>query len=121
MPSRVARQGYHSITPRIVVEDVAAQVDFLREVFGATGSIDPGRPAEIVIGNSLVMVSPAIERDPFRAFLYVYVDDADDAYRRALDAGADSLEEPLETPYGDRRAMVRDPFGNIFQMAHQVR
>lgn len=108
------------MTPRIVVEDVAAQVDFLRTVFGATGSVEPGRPAEIVIGNSLVMVSPVAERDPFGAFLYVYVDDADVVYRRALNAGAVSLEEPIDTPYGDRRAMVRDPFGNIFQIAHQV-
>ena len=66
------------------------------------------------------MISPAEDRDPFQAFLYVYVDDADDTYRRALDAGARSLEEPLDTPYGDRRAMVRDPFGNIFQIAHQL-
>ena len=120
MPSKSPRQGYHSLTPRIVVEDVEAQVNFLRTVFEATGSVEPGRPAEILIGNSLVMVSPTAERDPFQAFLYVYVDDADAAYRRALDAGALSLEEPLDTPYGDRRAMVRDPFGNIFQIAHQV-
>ena len=73
-----------------------------------------------MIGDSLVMVSPAVERDPFQAFLYVYVDDADLVYRRAVDSGALSLEEPLETPYGDRRAMVRDPFGNIFQIAHQL-
>jgi PhnB protein len=46
-------------------------------------------------------------------------DDADRAYRRALAAGAASLEEPLDTPYGDRRAMVRDPFGNVFQIAHR--
>ena len=120
MPAESPREGFHSVTPRIVVEDVAAQVKFLRTVFGATGSVEPGRPAEIRIGNSLVMISAADERDPFQAFLYVYVDDADATYRRALAAGALSVEEPLETPYGDRRAMVRDPFGNIFQMAHQV-
>jgi uncharacterized glyoxalase superfamily protein PhnB len=120
MPSKGPRDGFHSVTPRLVVDDVEGQVNFLRMVFGATGSVEPGRPAEILIGNSLVMVSPAVERDRFRAFLYVYVDDADAAYQRALDAGALSMEEPLETPYGDRRAMVRDPFGNIFQIAHQV-
>jgi PhnB protein len=114
------RQGYHSITPRIVVDDVAAQVRFLRTVFGATGSVEPGRPAEMLIGDSLVMVSPSVEREAFPAFLYVYVDDADAAYRRALEAGSRSVEEPVETPYGDRRAMVRDPFGNVFQIAHQV-
>jgi PhnB protein len=120
MSSKSPREGYHSVTPRMVVEDVGVQVSFLRTVFGATGSVEPGRPAEILIGNSLVLVSPAAERDRFPAFLYVYVDDADAAYRRALDAGALSVEEPLETPYGDRRAMVRDPSGNIFQIAHRI-
>ena len=93
MPSRSPRDGFHSVTPRIVVEDVEAQVNFLRAVFGATGSVEPGRPAEIRIGNSLVMVSGAVERDRFQGFLYVYVDDADTTYRRALDAGALSVEE----------------------------
>jgi PhnB protein len=120
MSSRGPRSGYHSVTPRIVVRDVVAQVDFLREVFGGTGDLEPGRPAEIHIGDSLVMVSPTTEREPFAAFLYVYVDDADATYSRALNAGAVSLEEPLDTPYGDRRAMVIDPLGNIFQIAHHV-
>ncbi|MDQ1501850.1 MAG: PhnB protein [Actinomycetota bacterium] len=114
------RAGYHSVTPRLVVSDVAAQVDFLRLVFGATGAVSPDRPAEIRVGDSLIMVSPATERDPFPGFLYVYVDDADEAYQRALAAGATPLEAPLDTPYGDRRAMVRDPFGNVFQLAHET-
>jgi PhnB protein len=118
--AKSSREGFHSVTTRIVVDDAAAQVEFLKTVFAATGSFEPGRPAEIRIGDSLVMISSAEDRDPFQAFLYVYVDDADDTYRRALDAGARSLEEPLDTPYGDRRAMVRDPFGNIFQIAHQL-
>jgi uncharacterized glyoxalase superfamily protein PhnB len=55
------------------------------------------------------------------AFLYLYVDDIDATYRRALDAGAMSLEEPQDTPYGDRRGMVEDPCGNIWQIAtHKV-
>jgi PhnB protein len=114
------RAGFRTVTPRIVVTDVEAQVEFLHAVFDATGDVTPERPAEIRIGDSLIMVSPATERDPFAAFLYIYVDDADHVYDRALAAGAASLEAPLDTPYGDRRAMVRDPFGNIFQIAHQV-
>jgi uncharacterized glyoxalase superfamily protein PhnB len=47
------------------------------------------------------------------------VDDADSAYQRALAAGATSLEEPRDTPYGDRRAIVRDPSGNVFQIAQR--
>ena len=50
----------------------------------------------------------------------MYVGDADLAYNRALNAGAMSLEAPFNTPYGDRRAMVRDPFGNVFQIAHRT-
>lgn len=104
----------------MVVGDVVAAVAFLRSVFGATGDVHAGRPAEIRIGDSLVMVTAAGEREPFPAFLYVYVDDADAAYGRALTAGATSVEPPLDTPYGDRRAMVRDPFGNVFQIARRT-
>jgi uncharacterized glyoxalase superfamily protein PhnB len=114
------RAGYRSVTPRLVVEDVEAQVMFLRDVFAAAGAVEPGRPAEVRIGDSVVMISSTAEREPIAAFLYVYVDDADEAFQRAVAAGATVLEEPLNTPYGDRRAMVRDPFGNIFQIAHPV-
>lgn len=110
--------GYRSITPRMVVSDAAAAVGFLHAVFDTTGELQPGRPAEIRIGDSLVMVSEADEREPFPAFLYIYVEDADLTYTKAIGAGATILEEPLDTPYGDRRAMVRDPWGNVFQIAH---
>jgi len=118
--SPAPRSGFHSVTPRIVVADAATQVAFLRAVFGATGEHHADRPAEMRIGDSVVMVTDAGVRDAFPAFLYVYVDDADTVYRRALAAGAASLEEPLDTPYGDRRAMVRDPFGNVWQIAHVI-
>jgi hypothetical protein len=57
------------------------------------------------------MVSDAGERRPMGAFLYVYVDDTDAVHRRAVDAGARSLEAPAEMPYGDRRCMVEDRWG----------
>jgi uncharacterized glyoxalase superfamily protein PhnB len=115
-----ARDGFHHVTPRMVVNDVAAQVEFLRAVFDATGDVVEGRPAEIAIGDSLVMVSDPSERELFPAFLYVYVTDADATYQRAVAAGATTIEEPVDQPYGDRRAMVRDPFGNVFQIAHML-
>jgi uncharacterized glyoxalase superfamily protein PhnB len=118
VPESQARTGYRSVTPRVVVDDVAAQVRFLQDVFAATGDVEPGRPAEMRIGDSVIMISSTAERAAFPAFLYVYVDDADEAFRRAVQAGAETLEEPLDTPYGDRRAMVRDPFGNVLQIAH---
>jgi PhnB protein len=118
--TRTPRDGYRSVTPRIVVDDVDAQVRFLRLVFGATGDVEPERPAEIRIGDSLLMISSSLERSVFPAFLYIYVDDADAAFTRAIDAGATVIEEPVDTPYGDRRAMVSDPFGNVLQIAHPL-
>src|ERR1700693_1685087 len=102
MASGAVRAGHHSLTPRVVVSDVAAQVAFLRAVFDATGVVDAGRPVEIPIGDSLIMVSPPTRRDLFPAFLYVYVDDAEATYQRALAAGATTVEPPCDTPYGDR-------------------
>jgi PhnB protein len=61
------------------------------------------------------MVSAAGPRAAMPAFLYVYV--ADGTYQRALTAGASSLEAPIDTPYGDRRGMVEDRWGNVWQIA----
>lgn len=113
--------GYHTVTPRLFVADEAGQIEFFRRTFDATGDIQEFGPTELSIGDSIVMVSGASsEREAFRAFLYIYVDNADATYERALEAGAASLEAPLDTPYGDRRAMVRDPFGNVLQIAHRL-
>lgn len=110
--------GYHVVTPRMIVPDTVAAVEFLRAVFGAVGEARPDRPAEVRIGDSLVMVSSG--RDPFPAMLYVYVEDVDATYRRAVAAGATTIEEPADMPYGDRRAMVGDQCGNVFQIAHRT-
>lgn len=72
------------------------------------------------IGDSLLMITSTGVRDPFAAFLYIYVDDADATFARALAAGATVLEGPLDTPYGDRRAMVQDTLGNILQIDHPI-
>jgi|GEM_PF-817570 len=109
--------GWHSVTPRIVVDDVAGLVEFLSQTFNATGELHADRPAIMQIGDSVIMVSSAGPREAMPAFLYLYVEDADATYRRALQAGAQSLEEPSDTPYGDRRGMVRDRWGNVWQIA----
>jgi len=114
------RDGYRSVTPRIVVDDVNAQVRFLRHAFGATGEVSSSLPTEMRIGDSLLMISSSNERQAFPAFLYVYVDDADATFERAIEAGATVIEHPVNTPYGDRRAMVSDRFGNVFQIAHPL-
>ena len=103
----------------MVVDDQLAAVAFLRTVFAAVGEVEPNRPAELRIGDSLVMVSGSGEREVFPAFLYIYVDDVAATYQLALAAGAITMEAPLDTPYGDRRAMVRDRFGNVYQIARR--
>ena len=103
----------------MVVADIAGALEFLRAVFGPGGQLERGRPTEFRIGDSMIMLSETGERERFPAFLYVYVYDADVVYRRAVAAGAVTVEEPLDTPYGDRRAMVRDPWGNVYQIAHR--
>ncbi|HEV2721993.1 MAG TPA: VOC family protein [Thermoanaerobaculia bacterium] len=110
-------EGWHSVTPRIVAEEAKDLVDFLKLVFGARGDYLGERPSEIWIGDSVVMISDAGVRPPTPAFLYVYVDDADAVYRRAVDAGAETIEAPGPTPYGDRRCMVTDRWGNTWQIA----
>lgn len=109
--------GWPDVIPRIAVDDPEALIDFVRQVFGAAGEFHPSRPSELRIGASLLMIGSTIEREAMRAFLYVYVEDADVAFRRALDLGASPLEEPQDMPYGDRRAMVRDRWGNTWQIA----
>jgi uncharacterized glyoxalase superfamily protein PhnB len=100
-----------------VVHDPAKLVRFLKHAFGATGDLVTAAPTLMRIGDSIVMVSGAGPRDPMPSFLYLYVDDIDATYRRALEAGAVSLEEPADMPYGDRRSMVKDPCGNDWQIA----
>jgi uncharacterized glyoxalase superfamily protein PhnB len=109
--------GWHSITPRIVVHHAEELVAFLKQVFNATGEYQTDRPSIVTIGDSMIMISDDGVRDPVGAFLYVYVANADETYQRAIAAGARSLEEPFDTPYGDRRAMAEDKWGNIWQIA----
>lgn len=110
--------GWHTVTPRIFVRNPEALIGFIKDIFHASGEFRPGRPAEIRIGDSVVMVSDgAGVREPTGAFLYVYVEDADSTYRRAIAANALSIEEPADMPYGDRRATVKDSWGNTWQIA----
>ena len=76
--SNFALHGWHTVTPRIVTSDVAGLVGFLNAVFNATGEHRGGMPAEIKIGDSIVMISDGGgRRETIPAFLYVYVEDAD--------------------------------------------
>jgi PhnB protein len=114
-------EGWRSITPRLVVHEPAKLVEFLKHVFNGSGTFNEGRPSEIRIGDSIVMVSGVIGVGPsIPAYLYLYLDDTDAAYARALKAGALSLEAPHDLHYGDRRATIKDPAGNVWQIGTHV-
>ena len=111
-------EGWSTVTPRLFTSDVEGLVGFLKAAFDAEGEVKEGRPAEIRIGDSIVMVSDGGgTRQSASAFLHVYVPDADETYRRAIAAGALSIEAIADMPYGDRRAMVQDRWGNSWQIA----
>ena len=110
--------GWHTVTPRIIVADPENLITFVKQVFYGRGEFRAGWPAEIRIGDSVVMISDGDGlREPAPAFLYVYVEDADSTYSRAIAANAVSIEEPADMPYGDRRATVKDQWGNTWQVA----
>jgi PhnB protein len=71
--------GWHSVTPRIVVHDVARLVQFLKNAFGAAGEFEADRPSIMRIGDSNVMISSVGPRAEAPAFLYLYLEDADAA------------------------------------------
>jgi uncharacterized glyoxalase superfamily protein PhnB len=109
--------GWHTVTPRIVVNDAVGLTEFLKNVFNASGDYRTDRPSLITIGDSMLMIGETGVRDATTAFLYVYVNDVDATYQRALGARARTIEEPFDTPYGDRRCMVEDAWGNTWQIA----
>jgi PhnB protein len=113
---------YRNVTPYLIVNDAGKLIDFVKEAFGAKERVRMPGPggtvahAEVEIGDSIVMMGTNPD-DLFPAMLYVYFDDADATYNKALAAGATSHEEPNDTFYGDRRAEVRDQFGNRWSIA----
>src|SRR5262249_1954034 len=111
--------GYHSITPYLVVPGVATLLDFLKQAFEAQELHRMLRPdgtvmhAEVRIGDSLVMMGePMGDTQPMLGSLYLYVNDVDTVYKRALQAGATSTSAPADQFYGDRSAGFKDPVGN---------
>jgi len=118
---------YHSITPYLVVEDAQRYIEFLQTVFAATyvecvrnaeGKIGH---AEVQIGDSIIMVgSKCQDSQTNSTMLYLYVEDTDSIYNKAIEAGATSLMEPKDQFYGDRNALIEDFSGNKWCIATHV-
>jgi len=120
--------GYHTLTPYLVVDGADKVISFMKEAFGAKAVFEPMmRPdgkimhAEFRIGDSVVMISDASERSkPTSAMLHVYVPNVDAVYQKALKAGGTSVMEPADMFYGDRSGGVKDPAGNQWHIGTHV-
>jgi PhnB protein len=125
-----APPGYHSVTVYLVNERAGELVDWVKQALGAvenfrstgTGS-GGGIHAEVTLGDSKVMIGggPGTKGGDRTAMIYLYVADLEATYRRALAAGVADSKPPADQPYGDRNAMVQDPFGNTWYLASPIK
>ena len=121
-------QGYHTVTPYLVVDGAEKIIRFVKEAFGAQPVFEPmARPdgkimhAEFKIGDSIVMLADASERAQATSdMLHLYVPNVDAVYQKALKAGGKSLMEPTDQFYGDRSSSVMDPAGNRWFIATHI-
>ena len=118
--------GYHTINPYMGVRDAQALVTFLKNAFDTHIELlqAPNETilnGEAQVGDSKMLIDQVPKESPnnrlIPMMLYVYVEDVDASYRKAIAAGAESIEEPADQIYGDRRAAVRDPANNQWWLA----
>jgi PhnB protein len=120
-------EGYHTITPYLVVPGAAKLIDFLKQAFDAREIHRMNAPdgsvmhAELQIGDSRLMMGEASGQFPAMPVgLYLYVPNCDELYRRAIAAGGTSIAEPKDQFYGDRHGGVKDPAGNQWWIATHI-
>ena len=126
-------EGYHSVTPYLIVDDAKAAIDFYTRAFGAKEKFrlpmgDKIGHAEIKIGDSFIMLADEFpemghlspkSRGGTTVSLMLYVDDVDTAFPKAIQAGA-TEQRPLEDQFwGDRMGTLTDPFGHQWSLATQ--
>ncbi|HXG65621.1 MAG TPA: VOC family protein, partial [Blastocatellia bacterium] len=130
-------EGFHTVTPSLIVHDGAAAIDFYKRAFGAEELFRMTTPdgskiahAEIKIGDSIIFLgdewpgfglqSPKTLGSTTSA-LNIYCEDTDAAFARAVEAGATVGEEPKDAFWGDRHAAVIDPFGHRWSLMTHVK
>jgi PhnB protein len=119
--------GYTTVSPYLIVSGAAGTIEFLTRVFGAeelrrfpaeSGGL---MHAEVRIGDSVVMLADGAEGwPPIAGHVHVYVPDVDATYRQALEAGATSVQEPVQKGDEDRRGGVKDAGGTTWWIATRV-
>jgi PhnB protein len=127
-PVSAIPEGYHSVTPYLIVDDAAALIEFLKSTFGATELSRQTQPdgsighTEMKLGDSVIMLSQSPGQwKAMPCMLYIYIDDVDTVYARGLAAGGTAIQPPTDQSYGDRRGAVLDSNGNQWWIAtHQA-
>lgn len=124
--------GYHSVTPYLIMRNAARAIDFYKRALGAVELFRFDAPgdkighAEIRIGDSVIMLADEHPDMGYRGpqsiggsavSLMVYVDDADAQFKRAVEAGAKVRQEMKDQFYGDRSGTIEDPFGHVWTIA----
>lgn len=119
-------QGYQRVMPYLILKDAAGFLDFCKVVFDATEKLKHMRDettiahAEIQIGESTIMFAEATDQWKTQtAGLFVYVKDADETYKKALENGAVSVMEPANQSYG-RSGGITDPCGNTWWITNNL-
>ena len=120
-------ENYPRVSPYLIVKDCSKTIEFLKYVFDAVEREKMEMPdgtinhAEVTIGDSVIMMGKATENhQPQNIMLYIYVEDTDAVYERAIEKGAVSVMEPADQFYGDRNAGVKDGDGVNWWMATHV-
>ena len=121
-------EGLRSVNVYLHPRGADGVIDFLKRAFAADEVARYAGPdgtiyhAQVRIGDSAIEMGEAHgPYQPMPTMFYLYVDDADAWYKRALQAGASSISEPVDQPYGDRNASVKDPFDNVWYVATPVK
>ena len=116
--------GYQAVIPYLVVDNAEQVIDFIKQSFGAEEicrMMNPGGQVghtELRIRDSVVMLGGASEQwKAMPTMLYLYVENVDEVYRRAVAAGGKSMKEPADQFYGDRTAAIVDMSGNQWWIA----
>jgi uncharacterized glyoxalase superfamily protein PhnB len=127
MPASHKPDGYTSVSPYLIVNGARGTIDFLKQVFGAQElrvfGTDDGKimHGEVRIDDTVVMVADSAEGWPALAsHVHVYVADVDDTWRRALAAGAESVQEPVKKDDEDKRGGIKDAGGTTWWIATRV-
>jgi PhnB protein len=134
---RPVPEGYHTVTPYLIVKGAAKAIDFYKKAFGAREKLRFDDPAggerighaELTIGDSVVMLADEYPDMGFRSAetigatpvsLMLYVDNVDAVAKSALAAGAKELRPVADQFYGDRVGTFQDPFGHVWSIATHV-